>query len=149
MGVWEVTSTWVVITGSLNHSFIEKYHSVRLCLVDENNNQSPGKIMTMSTDYAEKRGYRRVSVECDISYKMLDSTVDEEEVGKVANLSGRGLMFIAERGVPVNAELEIRIAPGNSLTPPLRARVKVVRMEKQRRGGGYEIGAVIQETYSE
>lgn len=114
---------------------------------DQNNSQHPGALMTMTTDYAEKRGYRRVSVECDISYKMLDSSVEEEEVGRVANLSGRGLMFIAERGVPLNSELEIRIAPGNSLTPPLRARVKVVRMEKQRRGSGYEIGAVIQETY--
>lgn len=103
----------------------------------------------MTTDYAEKRSYRRVSVECDIYFKMLDSTVDEESVGRVVNLSGRGLMFIAERGVPMNVELEIRISPGNELTPPLRARVKVVRMEKQKRGGGYEIGAVIQETYKD
>ncbi|MBI3560119.1 MAG: PilZ domain-containing protein [Gammaproteobacteria bacterium] len=105
--------------------------------------------MTMTTEYAEKRSYRRVSIECAIYYKMLDSSVVEEEMGHVANLSGRGLMFIAERGVPINAELEIRISPGNELTPPLRARVKVVRMEKQRRGGGYEIGAVIQQTYEE
>lgn len=103
--------------------------------------------MSTTTDYAEKRTYRRVSVDCDIHYKMMDSNLDEEAVGRVANLSGRGLMFIAERGVPLNSELEIRISPGNTLTPPLHARVKVVRMEKQRRGGGYEIGAVIQETY--
>jgi hypothetical protein len=47
----------------------------------------------------------------------------------------------------MNAELEIRVEPGNNLTPPLHARVQVVRMEKQRKGGGYEIGAVIRETY--
>ena len=105
--------------------------------------------MTMATDYDEKRGYRRVSVECEIFFKMLDSDINEQEVGQVANLSGRGLMFIAEVGVPLNAELDIRISPGNQLTPPLHARVKVVRMEKQRRGGGYEIGAVIQETYEQ
>jgi hypothetical protein len=101
----------------------------------------------MTTDFTEKRSYKRVDVEADIRFKMIDAGDDEEEVGQVANLSGRGMMFISEIGVPVNAELEIRIAPGNDLTPPLHARVKVVRMEKQRRGSGYEIGAVIQETY--
>jgi len=98
-------------------------------------------------DYSEKRSYKRVKVECNIYYKMIDTTDDEQDVGHLENISGRGLMFIAEKGVPVNAELEIRVEPGNDLTPPLHARVQVVRMEKQRRGGGYEIGAVIRETY--
>lgn len=99
------------------------------------------------SEYTEKRSYKRVKVECNIHYKMLDSDVEEEEVGQLENISGRGMMFIAERGVPLSAELEIRVEPGNDLTPPLHARVQVVRMEKQRKGGGYEIGAVIRETY--
>ena len=99
------------------------------------------------TDYSEKRSYKRVKVECDIHYRMLDDEFEEEEVGHLENISGRGMMFIAERGVPMNAELEIRVEPGNQLTPPLHARVQVVRMEKQRRGNGYEIGAVIRETF--
>lgn len=98
-------------------------------------------------NYSEKRNYKRVKVECSIFYKMLDTEVDEEEAGQLENISGRGLMFIAERGVPLNAELEIRVEPGNDLTPPLHARVQVVRMEKQRKGTGYEIGAVIRETF--
>jgi c-di-GMP-binding flagellar brake protein YcgR len=97
------------------------------------------------TEYTEKRSSKRVKVECDIHYKMLDDGVDEEETGLLENISGRGMMFIAERGVPLNAELEVRVEPGNKLTPPLHARVQVVRMEKQRRGNGYEIGAVIRE----
>jgi len=97
------------------------------------------------TDYSEKRNYKRVKVECDIHFRMVEDEEDEE-VGHLENISGRGLMFIAERGVPMNAELVIRVEPGNQLTPPLHARVQVVRMEKQRRGTGYEIGAVIRET---
>ena len=103
----------------------------------------------MTVDYEEKRSYKRVKVDAEIRYKMLDTDVEEEESGRVANLSGRGLMFIAERGVPLNSELEIVIQPGSSVTPPLHARVMVVWMEKQRRGTAYEIGAVIQETYDE
>jgi len=98
-------------------------------------------------DYSEKRGAKRVKVECNIYYKMIDNSDDDQDVGHLENISGRGMMFIAEKGVPLNAELEIRVSPGNDLTPPLHARVQVVRMEKQRRGGGYEIGAVIRETY--
>ena len=97
-------------------------------------------------DYTEKRDYRRVKVECAVYYKMLDTELEEEEVGQLENISGRGLMFIAEMGVPMSSELEIRVEPGNDLTPPLHAKVQVVRMEKQRRGQGYEIGAVIRET---
>jgi len=98
------------------------------------------------TDYSEKRSYRRVKVECAIYYKMTDMDIEEEDVGQLENLSGRGMMFIAEKGVPMNSELEIRVEPGNDLTPPLHALVQVVRMEKQRRGQSYEIGAVIRET---
>ena len=99
------------------------------------------------TDYTEKRNYKRVKVECNIYYKMMNTEADDPDVGQLENISGRGLMFIAEKGVPMNAELEIRVSPGNDLTPPLHARVQVVRMEKQRRGNGYEIGAVIRETF--
>lgn len=97
-------------------------------------------------EYSEKRSYKRVKVECDIHFRMMDEEEDEE-VGRLENISGRGMMFVAERGVPLNAELEVRVEPGNELTPALHARVQVVRMEKQRRGTGYEIGAVIRETF--
>ena len=96
-------------------------------------------------EYKEKRSSKRVKVECDIHYKMVDDEFDEGEIGRLENISGRGMMFIAEKGVPVSAELEVRVEPGNKLTPALHARVQVVRMEKQRRGTGYEIGAVIRE----
>jgi len=99
------------------------------------------------TDYTEKRNFKRVKVECNIYYKMMDTEEEEPDVGQLENISGRGLMFIAEKGVPMSSELEIRVSPGNDLTPPLHARVQVVRMEKQRRGNGYEIGAVIRETF--
>ena len=68
--------------------------------------------------------------------------------GKVRNLSGRGMMFIAQREVPVESHLEVRIQPDEK-TDSLHARVKVVRVAKPRRGDGFEIGAVIQEMLDE
>lgn len=97
----------------------------------------------MPRDYDEKRDFIRVEVDCEIHYKEVEGS--DNYVGRVKNLSGRGMMFISELGVPPETVLEVRLAPENDLTQPLHAEVKVVRMAKQRHANGYEIGAVIQQ----
>lgn len=97
----------------------------------------------MPRDYDEKRDFVRVEVDCDVFYNEQDS--DETFQGRVKNLSGRGMMFISERGIPAETLLEVKISPANNLTPPLHALVRVVRMARQRHANGYEIGAVIQQ----
>lgn len=97
----------------------------------------------MPRDYDEKRDFVRVEVDCDIFYNEQDSP--DKYRGRVKNLSGRGMMFISERGIPAETLLEVNIAPVNDLTQPLHALVRVVRLAKQRHANGYEIGAVIQQ----
>lgn len=97
----------------------------------------------MPRDYDEKRDFIRVEVDCEVHCKELDS--GDNYVGRVKNLSGRGMMFISEVGVPPETVLEVRIEPQNDLTQPLHAEVRVVRMAKQRHANGYEIGAVIKQ----
>lgn len=96
----------------------------------------------MPREFDEKRDFVRMGVQCELTYKA--DGVDGEEHGEARNLSGRGMMFIAEREIPVESRLEVMIRPDNTLTPPLHAMVKVVRVARQRRGEGYEIGAIIQ-----
>ena len=105
----------------------------------------------MTREYDEKRDFIRIDIDCEIIYKILDedATNKDELVGQVANLSGRGLMFICDTEVEKNSMLEIRIKPSNILTPSLHANVKVVRMIKQRHADGYEIGAVIKEIHED
>ncbi len=97
----------------------------------------------MPREYDEKRDFIRVEVDCPVRFRVDDAGEDED--GKVRNLSGRGMMFIAERELPLESSLEVKIQPENTLTPPLHARVRVVRVARPRRGEGFEIGAVIQE----
>ena len=100
----------------------------------------------MTREYDEKRDFIRIDIDCEIVFKKVDS--DEEAVtGRVANLSGRGMMFISDTELEKNCVLEVNIKPSNILTPPLHANVKVVRVIKQRHDEGYEIGAVIKEIY--
>ena len=100
----------------------------------------------MTREYDEKRDFIRIDVDCDISYKKTGST-EEAMIGRVANLSGRGMMFISDIELEKNVLLEVNIKPENILTPELHANVKVVRVVKQRHADGYEIGAVIKEIY--
>ncbi len=95
----------------------------------------------MPREYDEKRDFIRVKVDCDILFK--PEGAEQEETGRLANLSGRGMMFISTFEVPVESHLEVRIQSDNHVTGPLHAIVKVVRTAKQRRGDGYEIGAII------
>ena len=102
----------------------------------------------MTREYDEKRDFIRIDIDCEITYKKLDST-DEQLSGQVSNLSGRGMMFITEDELEKNSTYEINITPSNILTPSLHANVKIVRVIKQRHAEGYEIGAVIKEIYDD
>ncbi|TDY02410.1 PilZ domain-containing protein [Thiohalophilus thiocyanatoxydans] len=95
----------------------------------------------MPRDYDEKRDFIRVEVDCDIRFKPQGS--EQEAIGRLANLSGRGLMFIAANEIPVDTQVEIYVESDPQINAPLHAVVRVVRMAKQRRGDGYEIGAII------
>lgn len=105
----------------------------------------------MTREYDEKRDFIRIDIDCDIAYKKsgLETSAEEESIGQVSNLSGRGLMFISDAELEKNITLEVNIKPSNILTPSLHANVKVVRVVKQRHAEGYEIGAVIKEIYDE
>jgi len=102
-------------------------------------------------NYDEKRDFVRVALDSAISYGMLDDVDEDVAVGTVLdqqavlkNLSGRGLMFIADNEIEKESVIDIKVAPANDLTKPLHARVRVVRVMKQRHGDGFEVGGVIQ-----
>lgn len=99
----------------------------------------------MVREYDEKRDFIRVTVDCELTY--IEPNKGQEEIGLAKNLSGRGLLFIAERELVTDSMLEVKIKPQSGSTPQFHAKVKVVRVEKQRRGEGFEIGAVIREVY--
>jgi len=99
----------------------------------------------MPRQYDEKRDAVRVDVDCPIMFRPEDN--GGNDIGKVRNLSGRGMMFISQREVPVESHMEVRIQPEDDTS--LHARVRVVRVARPRRGEGFEIGAVIQEMLDE
>jgi hypothetical protein len=114
------------------------------CLPTQNNNQAAQvEGGNMPREFDEKRDSIRVSVDCPIRFR--DPETATEEVGKVMNLSGRGMMFIAERELMLQTHLEVRIDTAIETGVPMHARARVVRVAKQRRGDGFEVGAIVEE----
>lgn len=91
-------------------------------------------------DHSESRQFIRMDVSCEITYKFPDS--DELYVGECSNISGSGVLFRADRSVEGGMALEITIAPNNTLTPPMKAYVEVIRA-KEVEPGVYEIATEI------
>lgn len=94
---------------------------------------------------AENRKYPRMAIDCGITYRYVDTDQVKEAVAK--NISGNGLLFIADEEPAVGSLMEIRIQPGTLSIPPLKAIVEVVRVEASaavREGGGrFGIAAMI------
>lgn len=97
----------------------------------------------MPREFREKRESVRVAVDCDMSYKMPGD--DAVLPARMKNLSGRGMMFLAPREVPLESRIEVFVDPADEAAARLHAVVRVVRVARQRRGDAYEIGAVIKQ----
>lgn len=74
---------------------------------------------------AEKRSFPRMDIECPASIVLTD---DVENTGAIVkNLSGGGVLMWLEQPVEAGRVLVVEIMPLNNITPPMKARVKVLR----------------------
>ncbi len=78
-------------------------------------------------EYAEKRDFPRMVVNCDA--KLIQEGSGETYEAFVKDLSGSGLLIWVDRTVETGSILSIEIKPGSDITPPLSARIKVIRCQ--------------------
>jgi len=88
----------------------------------------------------ERRDYIRMDVDCEITYKLADSS--DIKTGRCTTLSGAGVSFIADESFQPGLAMEVSITPKNNITPPMTAYIEVVRSTK-RDHNEHEIAAVI------
>jgi dihydroorotase len=91
--------------------------------------------------YAEKRTDMRMSVECGIQYRAVNST--SFYPAKCTSLSGSGVSFVAQHAFDVGKAIEIHITPQNLVNMALTAFVEVTRVEPSISAKEYEISAII------
>lgn len=95
---------------------------------------------SMATDYSEKRNFFRMNLDCDMQYSVNGS--GEKNRGMMKNLSGDGILFIAENEIAPGAEISVAITPENTITPPLNVTIEVRRCEWVE-GEGYHVAGNI------
>jgi hypothetical protein len=77
-------------------------------------------------DYAEKRDFLRMPIDCGLSFAAEGSI--RQYQGKVINLSSKGILFTSNEKFPPGTILEIVLTPSNSATPSMQATVVVARV---------------------
>ena len=82
----------------------------------------------MPFDYAEKRNFFRMNMDCNMEYTISGS--DSKEQGTVLNLSGDGISFTVKDQIKPGVIVRISISPENTVTPPLEMAVEVLRCEQ-------------------
>ena len=91
-------------------------------------------------EYDEKRNFMRMTMNCDISFKLAES--DQQHQGHCTTLSHTGISFIADHSLETGKSLEINVSPENAITPPMTAFIEIVRCSK-RQEGDFEIAGNI------
>lgn len=76
-------------------------------------------------NYAEKRDFYRMVIDCPIRYRKQGQ--EKSEAGLVKDLSASGLSFECVEELQSGESLEVVIKPLNEVTPPFAAVVSVIR----------------------
>jgi len=77
-------------------------------------------------DYAEKRDFLRMPIDCELSFLIEGST--KQYQGNVINLSSKGILFTSTEKFEAGTTLQIVLTPSNSTTAPMEAEVVVARV---------------------
>ncbi|WP_260294354.1 PilZ domain-containing protein [Sedimenticola hydrogenitrophicus] len=95
-------------------------------------------------DYAEKRDFYRMAVDCAARYRVAGE--DAVQNATVKDLSAGGLQLRIGRELAAGATLNVEIQPGKAITPPLHAVVKVIRCTPVENGvvGGFLVACSIE-----
>ena len=91
-------------------------------------------------NYAEKRDFLRMTIDCNFSFKTADSS--RELQGNVINLSKRGILFTSRENFEAGTPLKIVLTPSHTYTTPIHATVMVARVSSND-AFLYEVGCKI------
>jgi len=91
------------------------------------------------TEYAEKRDFQRMVMDCSLAYTIEGG---QEHEGVVRDLSAKGIKFTTTDALTEGASAEVILTPANSITPPMRANINIIRCSEISKND-YDIAAEI------
>lgn len=91
-----------------------------------------------------RRSFARFDIDCPASVRIGHDGQTRGAI--VKNLSGGGFLLWLDEAVTVDSVFEISVAPSTPITPPLHARVKVVRCDEVPASeGSFAVACAIEE----
>ena len=93
-------------------------------------------------EFAEKRDYIRMFIDAPVEFCL--SGKDEWHKGLAKDLSGGGLSFVTELELNPGQSVIIRLEPVTPVTPPLEAKVTIIRAVADG-NGQYEVSSRIEQ----
>jgi hypothetical protein len=76
-------------------------------------------------DYAEKRDFQRMAMECPARFRMHNA--EEINGAIVKDLSSGGMLLWLEQEIAVGERLNIEVMPAKAITPSLSAEATIIR----------------------
>lgn len=96
------------------------------------------------SNYAEKRDFQRMAIDCQMSYRSLADGTSKS--GLVKNLSGKGFLLEIEDEFASGSEIFVKLTPQNSITPPMEAKAVVIRSTQvENKKASYKVACEIVE----
>ena len=98
--------------------------------------------MPLSRFHTEKRNYKRLLMNCPVSFQLMNSP--NQKMGTCIDLSANGILFQCDDKYPVGTKINIQVSPELSISPAFSATMKVVRVETLAAKGGFRVGGVLE-----
>ncbi len=95
-------------------------------------------------DYAEKRDFLRMPIDCELSFMVAGST--RQYQGNVINLSSKGILFTSKQKLETGTTVSLLLTPSQTDTPPMQALAEVARVTSNR--VQYEVACAIRKVES-
>lgn len=97
--------------------------------------------MELSESSMEKRNFRRLSMDCPISYQVMDTPTSK--TGTCINLSAGGVLLECDYKYPVGTKMNISVTSRSSVLPYFSAVMEVIRVKPVVGRGGFQLGGLL------
>ena len=94
---------------------------------------------------AEKRNFRRLEMDCPVSYQLVTSP--NRKMGTCINLSADGILFECDDQFPVGTKIKVIVSPKLNISPAFSATLEVTRVINGSMRDHYQLAGVLRDIH--
>jgi hypothetical protein len=98
--------------------------------------------MQPSRFQSEKRNFRRMTMDCPVSYQLVNSP--NQKMGTCINLSANGILFECDDKYPIGTRININVSPDLAISPSFSAVMEVIRVNSTSNKQGYQLAGTLE-----